>query len=510
MAVNPPTAVTAAAIDRLLARLPQVSRWHLALAAVAVVYGIVLRVTRDSLIATTGLLPNAWDQLAGLLSDPYLVSSFVLPLWLLRSATTNHAYAQPHVLLRCGSRLAWLASSYRRSLVDAAGFVAFLLLAGIATSFAMGWEPVWSPLALEPALADFTVHPLTNLGFAPPVMALAQALFLSIGLAGVASVLSAVRLAVPANVWQYTATAVIWLVTMLTFRMPTGCAPINLADGLLLHVAVGDYGSVPAAAVAVAWLPAVVFGQQALRSRLGRLRLPRTRVLAFGLGSAGLLLVAVAASSATTVDGVVFETLFGGGYGQTQLWRYAAFALLSLVPAWLYAAHLNDVFQGPVHTELIRHRSPLTWWSTRLGRWQLIATGFAAAAFTLTTLTAATGLGQHTYDIPGPPLLLQLYQYVVNGALQACLYLLIVFLARWITGHEAAPLVATGLMMALGAPPLNPAAWLPLMLNSLAYAEYGWPTVLHITAQLAAADLIAAAATVLALTRCPRLRERNL
>lgn len=367
----------------------------------------------------------------------------------------------------------------------------------------------WSPLALDPAYAAHTVHPLTELGLAPGLLTGAQALFLTLGLAGFATLLSAIRLAAPGNVWQYAATAAIWLGIMLTLRTPTGVAPINLIDGVLLQSAVHDYGSLPAALVAVVWIPALTFGDQALRPRLRRLRLPRTRDLVLGLGSVALVLLSVAASSATTTTGAVFETLFGGAFGQTQLWRYAAFALLSLVPVWLYAAHLNDVLQGPVHTELIRHRSPLAWWAARLGRWQLLAIGFAASTVGLTALVAAAGLGGRTDDLTGPPLTIQLYRYVINGALQVCLYLLIVFPARWLTGHEAAPLVVTGLIMALGLPTLNPAGWLPLMLNSLAYAEYGWPVVLRITAHLTLANLIVAAAIAFALTRT-HLRERNL
>ncbi|MFT3860335.1 hypothetical protein [Micropruina sp.] len=490
--------------------MPQISMWHLLLALVAVLYALWIRLTQSGLAHNSRLAMNAWDQVVGVLSDPYLLCSFVLPLWLLRSAAVNHAGVEPQVMLRFGSRQNWMLRGYVRALVDALGFVAVLIAAGVATSFPLGWSLEWSSLTLDQSLADLTIHPIAELGISPPLVVVGQGIFLAVGLAGYATVLAVARLHLTAGVWQYALAALLWLWTLITFRTPTGMPIANLSDGLLLHLAAADYGSVAAGLVAVVWMPAAVLAQQVLVRPAERLRLPPARVLVLVVGSGCVVLLAVSASVSQTVAGVVFETLFAGAYGQTQLWRYAAFALLSLAPAWLYAARLNDVLQEGVYSELIRHRSTLTWWATRFGRWQLISMGFMTGVIVLIVLSVAAGVGNRSYDVPAPVLALQCYQYLVNGALQAAFYLLVLFLARWITGRESAPLVAAGLIMGLGIPPLNPSGWLPLMLNGIGYADYGWPTVLQITVQLAAADLFLAALTFVILAHSSRLRERNL
>lgn len=507
LAVTPITSSRSQPVTESAELVPAVSIWHLVVAVVAVLYGASLRLAQDSLAQQAGLAGNAWDQAASVLFDPYLVCYFVLPLWLIWSATQTGLQAQPQLLLRSGSRLAWLGRFYLASIARAFGLTGILLAAAVATGVGLDWETTWSPLALEPQFANFTAYPITQLGMVPIAAVLTQTVFLSVGLAGFAGVLAVVRLAHSGDMWQYAIAAVMWLCCVITLHLPTSVALANLSDSLLVHLATFDYGSLPAGLAAILWMPAVAAIWPACRTR--RIRLPRTRTILFGSLAAILVLVTVATSTAQNVPGAALEALYGGAFGSAQIWRYAVFALLTLIPVWLSAAHINEVLHGTIHTELIRSRSRLSWWAGKLGRQIAGSASYLTAVFLAVLAAAAIGLGQHAEPITAPSLGIQAYQWIVNGTMQLAFYLSAIFLARWLAGHEAAPLVCAGLIMAAGLPQLNPDAWTPLMLNSLAYTEAGWPAILTITAQLAGADLIVITSTAIIITRT-HLKERNL
>jgi hypothetical protein len=489
--------------------LPRVSAWYLVVAGIAVLYAVIGRVGYQELASITGLAANGWDQVFVVVCDPYLLCYLVLPLWLIRQATISGYQVLPQVLQRCGSRFRWLARAYRVALADATGFAGSLLAVGLATGVGLPWETGWSQLTSAAEHGGLTFHALSLLGLPPLAMAGAQVVFLTVGLAGFAVVQSALRLANPANTYQYMAAAALWLTTIITFRMPTGFPPLNLFDTLLLGSAVTDYGSL-AAWIAVSWMPAVVFGCQAASRWIAKTNLPQARYLVLGCTAVGVTLLSVATSTGRDTQAALFEAFHGGAHGQTRLSTYLVLAVISLIPVWLFAANLNDILDGPIHSQLIRSRSLTTWWAARLGKCSLLTAGYLTAVLALLLGLFSVGMGQRSDGFPAPPLAIMGYHWVVNGTLQIVFYLLTLFLARWLAANEAATLVAAGAIVAFGFPLLNPNAWWPLMLNALGYTEHGWTASLQITAQLALSDLVVGAATIIILTRLGRVNERNI
>ncbi|MDO5498146.1 MAG: hypothetical protein Q4F67_00520 [Propionibacteriaceae bacterium] len=477
------------------------SHFHVLVLAVSLAYALVARAELQAFSAHHGFQVNAWDQVLKVVHDPYLIAYLILPIWLVRSGLRVRSDALPQVMIRSHSRITWLARSYRHALIDAFAVIGLFVVAAAVSAVGLPWTWGWSALATDPELAGFTVHAFVGTGLPAAALVAGQALHLGLGLASVSVLLAFVQVRTHRPVVGYTVMVAVWLLTIIALRRPIEA--FDVSDTFFLLHALTSLG--PAAPVAVLWLPTGLLVTQTLLSRTDVRGISVTPVIC-GLAGALVLLQALT-TTATDLPGAIME----GFYGGQQITQYSFVALLALAPVWLFAARLSDVLGGSwVHAELTRSRS-LVSWAARLV-WPWIGVSFAMLAGSIALLAGGhlVGLGVGTDTLETPPTLLMAYQLGINGSLQGAVLLILVFLARWLSGQEIAAVIAVGAAMVLGFPGLNQGGWVPIMLHQLHWAP-DWPQTLAITARL----IITIAITLLiagGLFARPGLRchERNL
>jgi hypothetical protein len=478
-----------------------VSSFHVVFLAACLAYALFSRAELQTFSAHTGIPANIWDQVLGTVHDPYLIAYFILPIWLVRSASRTRAAAEPQVLIRSRSRVRWLWRTYRDGLADAFAAVLLLVLAACVSLAGLPLDWGWSPLAAEPELASFTVHELVLTGLPPIVVVLGQALHLAIGLAGAGALLSFLHLRSQRALAQYATMVTLWVLTLLSLRRPLEA--FDLGDSFVLLHAWTSLGK--AAPVAVLWLPVLLLLAQGLLSRSDIRDVGVTEVVC--AVAVALVILAAMTSEADDLAGAVVE----GFYGGHQIVQYSFVALLALAPVWLFAARLNDVLAGSwVHAELVRSRSLLAWAVRLVLPWIWVSAVMLAGAIALLMGGHLLGLGSRTEVIETGGEFLLAYHLGINGVLQAALLLIWVFLARWLSGQEVASVIAVGVATAFGFPALNQSGWIPLMLHQLYWAP-DWSQAYAITTRLT----VALTLTILVaggLSSRPGLRchERNL
>lgn len=479
----------------------------LALLAVTVVYAASQR---------TAVLPpgqevagvNVWDHVVQMAYDPYLLLFLFLPWAMAVAARDALRWNEAAILLRAGSYVLWGRRLLRHGARRLLPIGVCWTVATVVTSAGLPLQQGWSPAASSQmsSLAD-----VVALGVPPSVAVLVNVTMVSVTGLGLYLVICCSGLLLRLSV-VYACAALVWFWTVLAFKRPTGVPLLNLADGFQFHQASLEYGSRLAAGLAALW-PLLLAGLVLTSlDRRSQIRSKSTVVLAiYPVLVAGCVSVLVAADSVDSWRGVLIFTFFGSAPDGTELPRYLLSILVFLGFAYLYAVWLDSELDGHLVLVAVRRGSLLAWWWRFSRPWLIAAPAVPAAAAAAALIAGALFPNLQTTDdlvLPAPGLLA--FQLIVNGTLQIWLYLLVVFLVRWLSGKPYASAVSIGVMTLLGLPPAHAHGLAASALNSLGYTLDGWEAVAPLTGRLLVLVAVGGLVTAVALSpRGSRLAERN-
>lgn len=479
----------------------------LALLAVTVVYAASQRPT----VAVPGQVAaevNVWDHVVQMAYDPYLLLFLFLPWALAIAARDAMQWNEEVILLRSGSYVLWGWRLLRHGARRLLPIGICWLVATVVTSVGLPLAPGWSPAARSESslLTD-----VVDLGLPPWAVVLVNVAMVSVTSLGLFVLVCGSGLFRRLSV-VYASAALVWFWTILVFKRPTGVALLNLADGFQFQQATRDYGSRLLAGPAACW-PLVLGGLVlAYLDRRSGLRSRMTTVLAlYPVLVASCVSALVAADAVDSWRGVLVFTFFGSAPDGTELPRYLLSILVFLGFAYLYAVWLDSELDGHLVLVAVRRGSLLAWWWSFSRPWLIAAPAVPAASAGVALIVAAILPDLQTTDglvLPHPGLLV--FQLLVNGTLQIWLYLLVVFLVRWLSGKTYASAVSIGGLVILGLPPAHALGVAVSALNSLGYTLGGWTVVAVLTGRLLVLLAIGALLTSVTLSsRASRLSERN-
>lgn len=430
---------------------------------------------------------NGWDLLLSTVSDPHMGIYFAAPFILVIGALRIRRQANFLVLIRHGSRTAWLAAQAQQAFTTAACYTSAWALAGAVAAFGFSWEPQWAPASTVDAPINTVLFDLSHTGLSPATVMLVQcALFVT------ASTVTLTALAA-LHVWftsekllAFTSLSGFLLLVVsfkVTWPLPELLRPVNYVAAFHALAASGSITPFMCA-MAVAFVVLFVAGAAAERLKIDVGFLDRG-VWEIGALVALILLGEVWFSTATATGGVwvsalvAFMGVSGGGF---SLINFGYYIIVTLGFTYLVNARLAERLQGDLYMQLIRKGSASRW-AVDLGiRLLMYVIGFILLLLVTNSAVHwafASPDGSTMTARVEPALAFQ--QFFVNGALQLLVYVSASFVAIWAFQRAAAGLIAIGSAIALMVPGLNPASWLPSGLSSMALVLGGREPVLHAT-----------------------------
>lgn len=464
-----------------------VSIWLACLA----LYAVNTRARVESLGISVGMPVNAWDAWLSYVSDPYLVCFFYLPIlgWLIGTSIVER-YEAPF-LIRYGSRTAWVTDQALRASMIAMVLQLALFAIGFLAGAGLPLSAQWSPTSAADVPTNQLLYPLSSTGAPPWTMVAFQFSLLLFSSAVLAVVLATVMAVTGRSSWSWGVLMVWVLASIISFKGAwAGPAWLRPANTMLAHHALSDGLTVPGAFAAAA----VVGAGCLLLSWTFERRTPMRGKVAWSSkwGYAALVTfgtVFLIVRDRAFIDGpaAALLTVFYGavpGSFSTLTFSFSLIAFLGI--AYLAAKHLSAFFSGRMHEVLIRTDSPRSWARRAfLAAAGSIAAGLLAMGATISIVGATIGGGGLANQVSTElEPALAAHQFLLNGLLQVLAYVVIVFVAMWMTGRMGSGLLALGVLTVASVPSFNPGGYLPAGLNAMGYALMGEEVVWRHTAVL--------------------------
>lgn len=461
---------------------------------VASVSALGIRTSRAAFSEATGADLNSWDLMISASSDVYLLVFFAVPFLLVRGFRSARIEAEPMVLIRHGSRAAWLVNQIVRCALEVGVVLAlwFLLVALLASG--QGWKNEWSAASLLRDSSNVPMHVWSHSGQSPIVTLLTQAgLLLGTGTCVMAALAAAL-------VWGnrpralMLACGVAFVATVLSFKLewplPEQLRPVNFLAG---YHALNATGS-------LTWfiiIPALVMLLMVVGSSLWERRTSTGTELRTASPShvvyVGALLLGVVAQNSTNatllagVPDATVATFYGVTEGGFNLLSYLFSSIFLLGMAYLAHESLTSRLDGRIYYELLRAGGALPWLVRLLPRFLAFVAitllgGAILNASIFLVLRQLRGTGTETLALP----VAAWHQYFVNGALQVFVMATILVVATWVTQRIVSGVAALGVIAVLSVPMFNPGGWLPFGLGAAGVAALGEQAVWHATTVLGA------------------------
>lgn len=416
--------------------------------AVAILAGFSHRLR----VKATMSAANVWDVLLPVQADLYLLAYLFVPVWILRLSVELPNRADETWLLRCGSRLRWLAHTGAWALGQAGALLLVWLVAGLALSAGLPWATSWSHTVSPYDGHDVVLGSLQAAGLGPtPAWLVQWATYLGL-LLTIFTVLAITTL-LTVKPWQrYLAATTVYLFMMVAVR---GGLPV----GHLLFVYQAAVVEKPV------WLPVlalVVTGTAIMIGFVAAQTISRSSwrfgVERLGLASAylavvvgGIVTTAVNLGNELNLPDLLLAAFYGFESGELNLGVYSYFLLTF---AGFSLLHLVSAEQRlwPLYLLVsMRSGSPRRW---MLQAWRDIA---VKAAWLMLTLAGAAAVivAVSGHPLTEPATGLMLYQFTVNGTLQLITATGLTLLIAYLTRSHGAVLAAIGIIAIIQTPMIN-------------------------------------------------------
>lgn len=452
--------------------------------AAATTYCVTVRREINRQAQDSGSTQNVWDLVVPLTHDPYLILYLFLPWILILAARDSASWCETAVLTRSRSFVGWLwfvVSGVPRRLGPVA--VAWALPIVVScTGLPIALE--WSEFVATPWFEDFFT--LSQLG--PPwIMAAKNAASISLFMVSLYVVVIACALA-GWSLAAWTAAATLWFGAAVNLRFDVPWRSPDLVDGFQTPAVPLTPSSVLLFFLASCWpllacLAVMLLLDRRAGASFGRHHLSTRDAVYVVVGFVALFL-SVRSQTNTSWEGALFHSFQGVTQGGVQFTSYLLMVLVFVGFAYVYAGRLEQELNGFFVFTSVRRGSLLRWWLAHLWPWSVAAGLVPIVALTVVVTLAPGYEGLEAEPGAIPPAGILIYHLLVNGWMQGLVYVLVVFVIRWVARRTVAGLLAVGLCAVLGLPIFGESVRLPLGLNSAGWAAYGWTEVFELSVYL--------------------------
>ena len=205
---------------------------------------------------------GAWDVVLMTVQDPYVIAYFLWPVLTVVLGHSISLRARPAVLLRHGSRAAFVLDEAVRAVPVGAVLAIALTASSLVGTAGLGWQLMWSPLALarEDLVASLHAQATAGLAFIPVLAA--QVLYLAVSAAFFATGVALLALTSTRHYRLFVIAAVLSMpVIFKAWPLPPASNPINaLVTAHAVMTGLPLWAAPTACVVGIAVLGVLAFG----------------------------------------------------------------------------------------------------------------------------------------------------------------------------------------------------------------------------------------------------------
>ncbi|KYD28625.1 hypothetical protein ACPVTF_04615 [Geobacillus icigianus] len=441
---------------------------------------------------------NNWDVSLRLLTDPYLILYFVVPIALLffiKSIVIDFDY---QILIRLGSFKKWIYYSFKNfwrmafPLLFLWGFMSLFMAIG----FPHSWE--WSEVS-KIASSTNTLDKLVYFFHKPIFAFIAQLLLLlftfsllHIAFAIIYVLTKKKNLILFLSVFFFLYSGIGFKLLPTKFAFLSPVCFLSITNGVrAFHSPLPIFSIVIIFLVVCIWFLKFLDLNKKIYIHSIKSSMPIVAYFSICVMGIGATARSLAQSSAVTIWDVFAMSFIGVS---ADRFAYIPFFFYSVVFFGLVyliqLLFLSNEIEQLGYYKIIRFKSLRKWfwsWMTKL----MAISGYFLFILIILSLALAVCFGANvgfSLTLLPNPLHEVIYHFLVNGFLQVIFYISLVFIFSWINKESIYGVVLTSILMLLMLPGINSKGIIPVGLNSIIYLEDDSPY--YLTLILVAANVI--------------------
>lgn len=437
---------------------------------------------------------NQWDIIIEVLSDPYFIFYFLLPMWLFFSSQIINQEWDYILQIRLRNLTKWIIHTLLciSPLLLVLNFfwiiISFLVSLGIP--FEEGWSDIGSDINIP---WNYLVQPFKDSGISPWAILIIQPVLLSLFFTMLHVIMATVFIIIPKKRTIAVMSIFLYTYSIVSFKLfSPDMIWGKLENYMIFSFAYGAFNSIIISFLVIIIVIIFCFLLVFLFQRYQFYNVKEFIANHFPTISYTLLCVLgiitpVVRTNSSTVWDRQYYQFFGVSEDGFSISIYFYYCIVFMGLVYLFQLHLTPFLDGLIYYQLIRYRSLYRWFFQLIGKMIVVVISFLLL---LTGVTIIIGFLQ------GQSLDLQItvsqkvnlshlgYQFFVNGFLQILNYVLIIFLILWVYKEVIYSLIALGVLIVAGLPMINVYKCLPSGLNSLGYVTGDFSELIHITVVL--------------------------
>ena len=464
-------------------------------AGFALAYAAYWRTSTQSMLgASPGI--GLWDLILESAMSPQFTAFIIFPAWLVFIMSRTGQTVRYPALYRFGTNLAALRQVCRSSITIYLAAVSLVFLTWCVASLGL-------PFRSSPA-GDSAAEFFQSVNLSPGVAYLLQVAILGLALVSIQAVFLSLRLAFHSTALEVAVAGIafIWVMASSAGKIPADS--LANAGFYLSVVGVVRAPGMGAAAIGIVFVTAslstvfVALLDRRLRGQSVRLN-PAWATYCVICVIVLWLLIASSDPLDVNIFGALSYAFHGAGGSIAQ---HLGPILLFLGYVFLFQIRFSAVRAGIMNLQLIRNGSYAKW-SRRI-----LVTEVVRAALFVLALAALGGFlylcsGGRDLSLPAEGLGIWLYNFLLNGWLQLCFYLIVCFGTTSFISWPLTGVATLGALLAFATFVSNPTGWMPFSAAGMGRVPFGWGTVIAGTTSLSTA-LILSIAAVFTATRLYR------
>lgn len=427
--------------------------------------------------------PHFWDAWLDQIAHPLLFFFILTPAWLVLIGFLLLREWEDTLRIRLRHPAGWIIHTISLSLPTLIVLLALWGLSGALGGIGMPLEWGWSPFQRK---LDGNLSPWasvrTKTAF-PAWAGMLQLLQTALYLISLQLVITAWFLWRPSRNTVYLSTTATFLAGIISYKIiPSEWYWLKLDSYALLPFSAYSFGNLYTGLILMLSFCLLFLGTAyACRSRprpwlqVG-LKRHGKRLLYAALCIASILLtLSPAISSAWNL---LYYSLYGASEQGFSLKTYLIYNIVFLGFTYLMQLRFEAVLNGDFLYLLIRHSSPLRWF-TRLLAGICACIAMLLMLYLLAVITIGALYGLEFADFSKSTITSLLLHYFVLGFMQLLLYSLLAFIVSWHAGRTAYSLYLLGGLLVAGLPALQRHLLLPSALSAFGYSDLSTPQLLQ-------------------------------
>ncbi|KEF39622.1 hypothetical protein M670_01399 [Schinkia azotoformans MEV2011] len=457
-------------------------------------YAWKIRVAKESFSLDFAKSMNQWDIILEILSDPYFIFYFVLPLWLFFSSQIIKQEWEYTVHIRLRNLTKWIIHTLIciSPLLLVLHF--FWIIISLLVTVGIPLEDSWSGNGSDINIPlNYLVQPFKDSGISPWAILIIQPVLLSLFFTLLHVIMATFFIIVPKKRAIAVMSIFLYTYSIVSFKLfSPDMLWGKLENYMILSFAYGAFNSIVTPflviIIVVIFCFLLVFlfqrSQFHIVKEFTAHHFPTISYILLCI--IGIVTPIVRADFLTVWDRQYYQ-FFGVSEDGFSITVYFYYCIVFMGLVYLFRLYLTPLLDGLIYYQLIRYTSLYRWFFQLIGKMIVVVISFLLL---LTSVTIIIGYLQ------GQSLDLQIsvsqkvtlshlgYHFFVNGFLQILNYVLIIFIVIWIYKEAIYSLIALGALIVAGLPMINVYKCLPSGLNSLGYVTGDFSELIHITVVL--------------------------